>query len=122
MSSCSKTLYHFVCVCSNAFLYELRAIGFLLGHSPILSHVNATLQGLPTVRACDATEALEKEFHEFQDRNSSCNYLFSCASIWFAVWLDIICLLFTASVTYSFLLLQDSKRNSVIGIFHSIHF
>lgn len=94
------------------------------GYSPILSHVNTTLQGLSTVRACDARRMLEKEFHAFQDHNTSCYYLFNCASTWFAVWLDVVCLLFTASVTYSFLLLQDcmliEAHFACIGILFSL--
>lgn len=71
--------------------------------------MNATLQGLSTVRAFNAANMLEKEFHEFQDYNTSCWYLFATASRWFALWLDIVCLLFIAVVTYSFLLLENSQ-------------
>lgn len=85
-----------------------------VGRSSILSHVNATIQGLSTVRACNASDILQKEFHEFQDHNTSCDFLFNCASTWFAVSLDIVCLLFIATVTYSFLLLEDSKLVDIL--------
>lgn len=81
-----------------------------LSRSPIFSHMNATLQGLSTVRAFNAETILEMEFHEFQDFNTSCWYLFICASRWFALWLDLVCLLFIAFVTYSFLILGNGKR------------
>lgn len=71
--------------------------------------MNASLQGLSTIRAFNAAEMLEKEFHEFQDHNTSACYLFQCASRWFAVWLDVVCLLFITFVTYSFLILKDCK-------------
>lgn len=71
--------------------------------------MNATLQGLPTIRAFNANTFLEKEFHEFQDFNTSCWYLFICASRWFALWLDIVCLMFIAFVTYSFLFFGDGE-------------
>lgn len=71
--------------------------------------MNASLQGLSTIRAFNAEEMLEKEFHEFQDHNTSALYLFQCASRWFAVWLDVVCLLFITFVTYSFLILKDCK-------------
>lgn len=80
-----------------------------LARSPIFSHVNATLQGTATVRAFNATEILEKEFHEFQDLNTSSYYLFINASQWFALSLDAICLVFVTFVTFSFLLLEDCK-------------
>lgn len=87
----------------------VRINTLFLGRSPIFSHVNATLQGLATVRACNASKMLEKEFHEFQDRNTSCYFLFNGASRWFALWLDVISLLFSAVVTYSFLVLGNGE-------------
>lgn len=79
-----------------------------IGRSSILSHVNATLQGLSTVRVCEASEILKNEFYEFQDKNTSTDFLFHCSSTWFGICLNIICLLFIATVTYSFLLLEKS--------------
>lgn len=78
----------------------------LLAYSPIFSHLCATLQGLPTVRAFNAGKMLEKEFHDFQNHGTACTYLFLCASTWFSLWMDVICLLFITSVTYSFLILN----------------
>lgn len=86
------------------------------GRSPIFSHMNATLQGLATIRAFNADKVLEKEFHEFQDHNTSCWYLFICASRWFALWLDLVCLLFIAFVTYSFLIFANGNQISLSHI------
>lgn len=88
-----------------------------LGRSPIFSHMNATLQGLSTVRAFNAETILEMEFHEYQDFNTSCWYLFICASRWFALWLDVVCLLFIAFVTYSFLFFGNGKLFKIFHIF-----
>lgn len=82
---------------------------FFLGRSPIFSHVNATLQGSTTVHAFNAANILENEFHQFQDHNTSSFYLFTCASRWFALSLDVVSLLFSVFVTYSFLLFEDCK-------------
>ncbi|XP_031635556.1 multidrug resistance-associated protein 4-like [Contarinia nasturtii] len=87
-----------------------------LSRSPIFSHMNATLQGLSTVRAFNASKILEKEFHEFQDYNTSCWYLFICSSRWFALWLDVVCLLFVTFVTYSFLLLSNYTESGKVGL------
>ncbi|XP_055303229.1 ATP-binding cassette sub-family C member 4-like [Sitodiplosis mosellana] len=87
-----------------------------LSRSPIFSHMNATLQGLSTVRAFNADTILEMEFHEFQDMNTSCWYLFICASRWFALWLDIVCLLFIAFVTYSFLIFGNTEDSGKVGL------
>lgn len=92
------------------------------GRSPIYSHMNATLQGLSTVRVFNANKILENEFHEFQDQNTSSFFLFLCATRCFALWLDIVCLAYIAFVTYSFLFLGDGKQlNSIENVgFRSI--
>lgn len=100
--------YHWVSK-FHCILKYLKCKCLFVGRSLILSHVNATIQGLSTVRACNACDILQKEFHEFQDHNTSCDFMFTCASSWFGASLDIVCLLFIAIVTYSFLLLEDSK-------------
>lgn len=79
------------------------------GCSPILSHVNATLQGLASVHTSGAESILEKEFHEFQDQSVSSWFLAMCATRWFGFWLDVICLAFIAVVTHSFLLMENGK-------------
>lgn len=71
--------------------------------------MNASLQGSATIRAFNASGVLEKEFHEFQDHNTSTFYLYISATRWFAVSLDLLCLAFIAIVTYSFLLMEDCK-------------
>lgn len=95
----------------------LSRLNFVIGRSPVYSHVNATLQGSSTVRAFNASKMLEAEFHEFQDHNTSCAFLFSCASRWFSQWMDVVCILYVAFVTYSFLVLEDCKSICAMIIF-----
>lgn len=71
--------------------------------------MNATIQGLPTIRAFNASKTLEKELHEIQDYNTSCIHLVLCSSRWFALSLDMVCVLYVACVTFSFLLLENRK-------------
>lgn len=75
--------------------------------------MNATLQGLSTVRVFNANKILENEFHEFQDQNTSSFYLYLCATRCFALWLDIVCLAYIAFVTYSFLFFGDGKQSNI---------
>lgn len=95
----------------NVFL-----IFFCLGRSPVFSHMNATLQGSATVRAFNAETMLENEFHVFQDHNTSCWYLFTCASRWYAFWLDMVCLIFIAVIVYSFLIFGNGIYNFSSGL------
>ncbi|KAG4077640.1 hypothetical protein HA402_009031 [Bradysia odoriphaga] len=84
--------------------------------SPIFSHVNATLQGLSTIRVFKAEKMLQNEFHEFQDFNTSCWYLFASGSQCLALWLDLVCLLYITFVTYSFLVFSNAKESGKVGL------
>ncbi|XP_037050747.1 multidrug resistance-associated protein 4-like isoform X2 [Bradysia coprophila] len=84
--------------------------------SPIFSHVNATLQGLSTIRVFKAEKILQNEFHEFQDFNTSCWYLFASGSQCLALWLDLVCLLYITFVTYSFLVFSNAKESGKVGL------
>ncbi|XP_035901949.1 multidrug resistance-associated protein 4 [Anopheles stephensi] len=74
-----------------------------VNRSPLFSHTNATLQGLSTIRACGAQSVLRREFNEFLDVNSSAWYMFIATSRAFALWLDMVCVLYIGIVTISFL-------------------
>uniref|UniRef100_A0A336M188 CSON010264 protein n=1 Tax=Culicoides sonorensis TaxID=179676 RepID=A0A336M188_CULSO len=84
-----------------------------LSRSPMFTHTNATLNGLSTIRAFDASNILQNEFAHIQDFNSSTYYLSLCCTRAFAFWLDIVCVLYIAIVTYSFLFLDSFAGGSV---------
>ncbi|XP_053661392.1 ATP-binding cassette sub-family C member 4 [Anopheles marshallii] len=75
-----------------------------VNRSPLFSHTNATLQGLSTIRAFGAEAVLRHEFNEFLDVNSSAWYMFISTSRAFALWLDLVCVLYIGVVTISFLI------------------
>lgn len=77
--------------------------------SPILTHLNATLHGLSTIRANKAQNILIKEFDKHQDRYTTAWFINLAASTAFAFYLDFFCFMFTASVTFSFLVYGDGK-------------
>lgn len=79
--------------------------------------MNATLQGLSTIRVSKAEKRLETEFCSHLDRNSSAWLLFVSTTRAFAFWLDFICVSYISVVTYSFLVLQpDSASGSNVGL------
>ncbi|CAL7941040.1 unnamed protein product [Xylocopa violacea] len=88
--------------------------------SPVFGHLNATLQGLPTIRAFEAAEILTKEFDQHQDLHSSAWYIFISSSRAFAFWLDFLCVVYICLVTLSFLVLNDeiggSKEGGSVGL------
>ena len=81
--------------------------------SPVFTHLNATLRGLTTIRAYGAQDTLCKEFDKHQDLHSSAWYMFITTSQAFGFCLDIMCLIFIGSVTFSFMLIEDTLGGSV---------
>ncbi|XP_072935686.1 ATP-binding cassette sub-family C member 4-like isoform X2 [Epargyreus clarus] len=81
--------------------------------SPVFSHVNATILGLPTIRSFGAELLLAHEFDRHQDLHSAAWYLFITCSRAFGYFLDVICLLFIICVTFSCLMKTDMEGSNV---------
>ncbi|XP_067014552.2 probable multidrug resistance-associated protein lethal(2)03659 isoform X2 [Anabrus simplex] len=100
------------------FLSTSRSIKRLEGvtRSPVFSHISASVQGLPTIRAMGAQMELRKEFDEYQDLNTTSFYLFMAANRAFGLWLDFGCLLFLAFVIFSFLIMTEKSYAGNVGL------
>uniref|UniRef100_A0A1I8JUL1 Uncharacterized protein n=1 Tax=Anopheles funestus TaxID=62324 RepID=A0A1I8JUL1_ANOFN len=81
--------------------------------SPIFSHANASFQGLSTIRAFGVEKILADEFDKHQDLNTSAWYLFLATTRAFAQWLELVCVLYIAVVTLSFLMVENSMSGNV---------
>ncbi|XP_050068097.1 ATP-binding cassette sub-family C member 4-like [Anopheles maculipalpis] len=81
--------------------------------SPIFSHANASFQGLSTIRAFGVERILADEFDKHQDLNTSAWYLFLATTRAFAQWLELVCVLYIAVVTLSFLMVENSMSGNV---------
>ncbi|XP_055617486.1 ATP-binding cassette sub-family C member 4-like [Toxorhynchites rutilus septentrionalis] len=84
-----------------------------LTRSPIFSHANASFQGLTTIRAFGAEKIVAYEFDKHQDLNTSAWYLFLSTTRAFALWLEMVCVLYIGAVTFSFLLMGSTMSGSV---------
>ncbi|XP_076243243.1 ATP-binding cassette sub-family C member 4 [Calliopsis andreniformis] len=84
--------------------------------SPVFTHLNATLNGLTTIRAYCAQEILKREFDKLQDVHTSTFYMYVVASTAFGFSLDIFCFVFTSLVTFSFLILEQSFSGGEVGL------
>ncbi|XP_036142951.1 multidrug resistance-associated protein 4-like isoform X2 [Monomorium pharaonis] len=88
--------------------------------SPIFSHVNATLNGLPTIRSSGAVieKIMRQQFDVLQDRHSGTWYLSLACFSAFGVFTDIIMCLFVGILCYSLVLLNkaDNIDDSKIGL------
>ncbi|CAG5017723.1 unnamed protein product [Parnassius apollo] len=100
------------------YLASSRSIKRLEGvtRSPVFSHLNATLQGITTIRAFGAQEALIREFDNHQDVHSSAWYLFIASSRAFGFWLDLVCVVYIAIVTLSFLVFDKEEYGGNVGL------
>ncbi|XP_036143536.1 multidrug resistance-associated protein 4-like isoform X2 [Monomorium pharaonis] len=80
--------------------------------SPIFTHVNATLNGLPTIRSSGAVneKMMRQQFDMLQDRHSGTWYLsLTCLSA-FSFFTDIIMCLFVGILCYSLVLLNEADN------------
>ncbi|XP_048482044.1 ATP-binding cassette sub-family C member 4 [Plutella xylostella] len=100
------------------YLSSSRSIKRLEGvtRSPVFSHLNATLQGITTIRAFGAQEALIREFDNHQDLHSSAWFLFIASSRAFGFWLDLVCVIYIAIVTLSFLVMDTDEFGGNVGL------
>uniref|UniRef100_A0A182VDH1 ABC transmembrane type-1 domain-containing protein n=1 Tax=Anopheles merus TaxID=30066 RepID=A0A182VDH1_ANOME len=60
----------------------------------------------------DSMSILKHEFNEFLDMNSSAWYMFISTSRAFALWLDVVCVLYIGIITISFLV---GNSNQMLG-------
>jgi ATP-binding cassette subfamily C (CFTR/MRP) protein 4 len=84
--------------------------------SPVFTHLNASIQGLSTIRAFRAQQLLETQFDGHQDLHSSAWYMFISTSRAFGFWLDIICFFYIALVTLSFLFIGSDVFGGNVGL------
>lgn len=73
--------------------------------SQSLNHLSATVSGLSTIRSCGRRQrTLAQEFDKLQDLHSSSWTLVLNTNRAFGFWMDMICCLYLAFVTFSFFL------------------
>ncbi|KAL1455317.1 hypothetical protein WDU94_009420, partial [Cyamophila willieti] len=96
---------------SKAYLRTSKSLKYLEGvtRSPVFTHLNACLQGLPTIRAHGAAKTLVEEFdyHQVKDLHSSTWFLFVFTNMGFAYLIDLLCLLYLGTILVSFFFFAD---------------
>ncbi|KAI2473989.1 ATP-binding cassette sub-family C member 4 [Diabrotica virgifera virgifera] len=84
--------------------------------SPIFTHLAASLQGLPTIRAFGAEQILTQEFDNFQDAYTSSYFMFLTASRGFGFWLDLHCAFYISLVVISIVFSQSDSLGGNVGL------
>lgn len=82
--------------------------------SPVFAHLNASIQGLTTIRSNGAERILVQEFDKLQDIHSSAWFMFLYTSRSFGFWVDIICTVFIGCVTFAFIVLAEGKLTNCL--------
>uniref|UniRef100_A0A1Y1K6E3 Uncharacterized protein n=1 Tax=Photinus pyralis TaxID=7054 RepID=A0A1Y1K6E3_PHOPY len=89
----------------------LRVEGRVRG--PLYGHVNASLQGLSTIRAFKNQETLTNEFYHHQDTHSAALEMALVTSRAFAYWLDLLCALYITLLTTYYIFYADAHNGNV---------
>lgn len=80
----------------------------------MFAHLNATLQGLTTIRSHGREMTLVEEFDRYQDVHSSAWFLFISTSRAFGYILDVICAVYIGFITASFFFLPIGKSLNLL--------
>ncbi|KAJ3652676.1 hypothetical protein Zmor_018620 [Zophobas morio] len=93
----------------------LKRLEFLT-RSPLIGYINATLDGLPTIRTSKIQNTLREEFDRHQDLYTSCSYMYKCCekAFHFVIATDEIILLTFAVIL--FLALDDKTATGKVGL------
>uniref|UniRef100_A0A1B6DNL6 Multidrug resistance-associated protein lethal(2)03659 n=1 Tax=Clastoptera arizonana TaxID=38151 RepID=A0A1B6DNL6_9HEMI len=87
-----------------------------IARSPVFSHLNATLQGLTTIRAQGTQNILQSEFDNHQNVHAGAMFLFAMTSGGFAYALDTLCVFYITCVAFSFLFFSDGVKSADVGL------
>ncbi|RZC39806.1 ABC membrane domain containing protein [Asbolus verrucosus] len=80
--------------------------------SPLVGHINATLEGLTTIRTAGVQNILTDEFHQHQNVYTSVSYTIQCCMFAFIFITEIFCIILVAVIIIRFLITADEKHLS----------
>lgn len=107
-----KSCMQFVCIrnLNSCFVYKnkIRLI-IITARSPLVGHINSSLEGLTTVRAFNAEQKLRDEFDKHQDLYSSASIMMRLSTLGFTFYMDFMSALFSIVVIGRFLFFHHGK-------------
>ncbi|KAJ0181195.1 hypothetical protein K1T71_003280 [Dendrolimus kikuchii] len=107
---CGILMYFWTIIYLSAAQAIKRVEG--VSRSPVFSHVSASMAGLTTIRANGAQAMLRRHFDDKQDVHTAAWYLTLASNTAFSVWLSLICAVYVAVVSYTFLLTDNGSTKA----------
>lgn len=77
---------------------------FVSARSPVVGHLNASLDGLTTIRASGVQAILTSQFDKHQDLNSSAAYMYMSTNRAFGFYMDMLCVVYSWIIMFSLLI------------------
>ncbi|XP_060522347.1 ATP-binding cassette sub-family C member 4-like [Cylas formicarius] len=84
--------------------------------SPLIGHLNASMEGVTTIRASKAERVLTEEFDRHQDLYTSAHFMTFCVRRAFAFFMDILSAMFTTMIVGKFLLFGSGEASGDVGL------
>ncbi|GJQ66878.1 hypothetical protein Trydic_g7901 [Trypoxylus dichotomus] len=102
-------------LCQHIYLPTSRSLKRLDGvtRSPVIGHLNASLEGLTTIRASGVQHILAEQFDKHQDLHSSASYMYLATNRAFGFYIDMLCVAYSMIVMFSLLLFSPTNAGKV---------
>lgn len=93
-----------------SFIYFFKKF-LLSARAPVVGHINASLEGLTTIRASKAQDILTKQFDKHQNLHTSASYMFLTISRGFGFYVDLLCVIYLGFIVITFLTISLGTLN-----------